>query len=566
MTRFIATLLILTAGLLPLTDAAGQTPTVQTGSRTAEPAPLDTAITTVDVEHAERIIGLGFDEPERELMLPDLIEMLRDFHALRMVELPNSLPPALAFQPLPAGTELDTSTWPSRWSDPGDVQRPKNLEEAAFYSVGQLGVLIRTRQVTSVELTQMCLSRLKKYGPELECVISLTEQLAMKQAARADAETEAGYNRGPLHGIPYGLKDLFAVKGTKTTWGAEPYKDQVINETATVVAKLESAGAVLVAKLTSGALAWGDVWYGGTTKNPWNLEQGSSGSSAGPASAVAAGLVPFAIGTETWGSIVSPCTRCGVTGLRPTFGRVSRAGAMALSWSMDKVGPIARAVEDCAMVFEAIQGSDGKDQTAVDRPFGYQPNIDLGELRIGYLESAFQEDYPGKEMDQAALDVLRGLGAQLVPIALPDYPIGPLAFVLSAEAAAAFDELTRSGRDDLLVRQERRAWPNVFRASRFIPAVEYIQANRARTLLGQKMQQLLARVDVYVTPTFGGDNLLLTNLTGHPCVVVPNGFVEENAPKSITFIGDLYDEATVLALARAYQEATEFHLQHPPGF
>jgi Asp-tRNA(Asn)/Glu-tRNA(Gln) amidotransferase A subunit family amidase len=397
-------------------------------------------------------------------------------------------------------------------------------------------------------------------------VITLTEDLALEQAARADAEIAAGKYRGPLHGIPYGAKDLLAVPGYRTTWGAAPYQEQRIDDTATVVRKLEEAGAVLVAKLTLGALAWGDVWYGGQTRNPWNLEQGSSGSSAGSAAAVSAGLVPFALGTETWGSIVSPCTRVGVTGLRPTFGRVSRAGAMALSWSMDKIGPICRSVEDCAMVFEAIRGSDGLDQAVVDAPFPYEPNVDLTALRIGYTEALFAEEYEGRELDLAALDVLRGLGIDLLPIDLPAYPVADLAFILSAEAAAAFDALTRSGDDDLMVRQVRHAWPNVFRASRLIPAVEYLQANRVRYLVIQAMAKLMSQVDVYVAPSFGGDNLLLTNLTGHPCVVVPNGLREPNAPHSISFIGDLFDEAAVLAVAKAYQDATNFHRQHPPGF
>ena len=409
----------------------------------------------------------------------------------------------------------------------------------------------------------------------------------------ADAEIRAGRYRGPLHGIPYGAKDLLAVEGTRTTWGAEPYRTQTIDATATVVRKLTDAGAVLVAKLTLGALAWGDVWYGGMTRNPWRPEQGSSGSSAGPASAVSAGLVPFAIGTETWGSIVSPSARCGVTGLRPTFGRVSRAGAMALSWSMDKIGPICRSVEDCAVVFETIRGADGLDQSVYEAPFAYRPDVDLRGLRIGYLTELFGEKdvddadsdgeagdedpraAAGRALDRATLATLRALGAELIPVGnhdtarvrwIGDVPVSSLSFVLTAEAAAAFDALTLSDRDELLVRQIRWAWPNVFRASRFIPAVEYIQANRARYLLVQQMSRVMQEIDVYVAPSFGGDNLLLTNLTGHPCVVVPNGFVEPDQPHSISFIGDLFDEATVLAVAKAYQDATDFHRQQPPGF
>ncbi len=368
-----------------------------------------------------------------------------------------------------------------------------------------------------------------------------------------------------MHGIPYGAKDLLAKKGYKTTWGAVPYKDQQFDEDATVIKKLHDAGAVLVAKLTLGALAWGDVWFGEKTRNPWNLEQGSSGSSAGSASATAAGLVPFAIGSETWGSIVSPSTRCGITGLRPTFGRVSRAGAMALSWSMDKLGPICRTVEDCAIVFNAIYGPDGKDQSVTDYPFHYDARMNIKQLRVGYLKSAFDEDYGMKESDSLTLEKIRSMGIELIPIDLPDMPVSSLSFILSAEAAAAFDELTLSNKDDQLVRQIRNAWPNVFRASRFIPAVEYIQANRLRYQLIQEMHKLMNEVDIYLAPSFS-DNLLLTNLTGHPCVVLPNGFNENNSPVSISFTGRLYEEGKLIAFADAYQRATEFHKKHPEGF
>ncbi|NOX38730.1 MAG: amidase [Calditrichaeota bacterium] len=522
-------------------------------------------ITREMVAAAEQIIGLEFTDAERDSLLPDLEEHRKRYQEIRKVALNNAVPPALLFNPIPPNQSFPRQQKPIRWSAPGSVRVPDNLEELAFYSIGELAELIRTRQITSLELTQMYLNRLKRYDPQLKAVITLTEELALEQARRADAEIAAGKYRGPLHGIPYGAKDLLAVKGYKTTWGAMPYKDQYIDETATVIRKLEEAGAVLVAKLTLGALAWGDVWFGGKTRNPWDLEQGSSGSSAGSAAAVAAGLVAFAIGTETWGSIVSPSTRCGTTGLRPTFGRVSRHGAMALSWSMDKIGPIARTVEDCAIVFDAIRGPDGLDQTVRDLPFNYTPEIDLSQLRMGYLKSAFERDTAHQAQNQAVLETLQKLGAQLIPIELPELPIYPLSFILSAEAAAAFDELTRSNRDTLLVRQIRNAWPNVFRAARFIPAVEYIQANRIRYLLIQEMKKLFDSIDVYVTPSFG-PNLLLTNLTGHPCVVVPNGFDETGHPTSISFIGDLYDEATVLAVAKKYQDATDFHKQYPPLF
>jgi Asp-tRNA(Asn)/Glu-tRNA(Gln) amidotransferase A subunit family amidase len=518
------------------------------------------------VEDAEKIIGIEFTPSERDSMLDDLDYNLGLYEDLREVAIDNSVPPALVFNPLPPGVKPDTEQKPLVYSSVGEVERPENLENLAFYSVRELAELVRTGKVTSTELTNFFINRLKKYDPQLHCVITLTEELAIKQAARADSEIAAGNYRGSLHGIPYGAKDLLAVRGYKTTWGAIPYKDQTFDYDATVIKKLEKAGAVLVAKLSMGALAWGDVWYADTTRNPWNTEEGSSGSSAGSASAVSAGLVPFAIGTETWGSIVSPSTVCGTTGLRPTYGRVSRAGAMALSWTMDKIGPICRTVEDCAIVFNAIRGSDGHDLSVIDAAFNYNYDVDITGLKIGYLKEDFEKDTLFAGQNQATLDKLRDLGVDLIEIKLPDLPIEPMQIILSAEAAAAFDDLTRSNRDDLLVRQIKNAWPNSFRVSRFIPAVEYIQANRVRTMLIAEMADLMADIDVYVSPSWEGDNLLLTNLSGHPCVVLPNGFDEEGEPTSITFIGRLFDEATVLAVAKIYQDATDFHKKHPPEF
>ncbi len=523
-------------------------------------------ITAEQISQAEKIMGLEFTAEERDSMLTDLQDNLNGYRATREVTIDNSVVPSLLFNPLPKGFVIDTVDRPIEMSAIRDIALPEKPGDLAFYTVRELGELLRTQQVTSAQLTELCLERLKKHDPQLHCVITLTEDLAREQAARADAEIAAGNYRGPLHGIPYGAKDLLAVKAYKTTWGAMPYRDQMIDQNATVVRKLEEAGAVLVAKLTLGALAWGDVWFGDTTRNPWNLEQGSSGSSAGSASAVAAGLVPFAIGTETWGSIVSPSTRCGATGLRPTFGRVSRAGAMALSWSMDKLGPICRTVEDCALVFDAIRGTDGLDPTVVEASFNYTPEIDINMLRVGYLKQDFENDSTFGPFNDAALDKLREMGVDLVEMELPDLPMDGLPSILVAEAAAAFDELTRSNRDDLLVRQIRNAWPNVFRSSRFIPAVEYIQANRLRTMLIERMAALMENIDVYLAPSFEGNNLLLTNLTGHPCVVLPNGFNEEGSPVSITFMGQLFNEATLLAFARHYQQATDFHEKHPPLF
>jgi len=530
------------------------------------------------IQAAETVFGLEMTPNERDMMIDDLADQRNSYDAMRQNIPDNSVQPALRFDPQLAWAarlyaklnEAAATNELAVWGDPGPVKRPARLESLAFASVAELGKLIRQRQVSCLELTELALARLEKFGPDLECVITLLPERARQKAREMDGMLDRGEYLGPLHGIPYGAKDLLAVKGAPTTWGATPYQDQVINETATVVRNLDQAGAVLVAKLTLGALAWGDVWFGGQTRNPWNLEEGSSGSSAGSASAVAAGLVPFAIGTETWGSIVSPATRCGVTGLRPTFGRVSRAGAMALSWSMDKIGPLARSVGDCAMVFDVIRGPDRRDPTTVDAPFPYRHDQTLDGLRIGYLKSAFDEDYSGRELDHEAMRELRYLGVDLVPIEFPleEMGIDPanLAIILSAEAGAAFQDLTLSGRDDELVRQVRYAWPNVFRTAQFIPAVEYIQANRQRTLLMEMMIDVFREVDVYITPSLSGDSLLITNLTGHPQVVVPVGFTDEDSPHSISFVGALHDEATLLAVARTYQDHTSWHIKTPPGF
>lgn len=496
-------------------------------------------------------------------MLRNLRRNIRSYEQMREVVLENHVPPSIQFNPLLPDMIIDKESISFSFSTDPEIQLPENLEDLAFYPITALAQLIRSRKITSVELTNLYLDRLKKYGPRLECVITLTNGLALKQAKKADEEIGAGRYRGPLHGIPWGAKDLLATKGIRTTWGAMPYKDQIIDKDATVVKRLEEAGAVLVAKLTMGALAMGDVWYGGKTKNPWNLEQGSSGSSAGPAAATSAGLVAFAIGTETLGSIVSPSTRCGVTGLRPSYGRVSRYGAMALSWSMDKIGPICRTVEDCALVFHAIYGPDGKDLTIVNAPFGWNPSSDLHQIRVGYLKKAFERKSKTKENDQATLETMRSLGIELIPFELPEFPARAISFILSAEAAAAFDEMTRSGKDDLLVRQGQGAWPNTLRQARFIPAVEYIQANRLRTLLMQKMAEQMKEIDVFVAPSYGSNSLLITNLTGHPTVVVPNGFDDKGNPTSISFIGNLFEEAKALRVAKAYQDATDFHHKHP---
>ena len=534
-------------------------------------------INTAAIACAEEIAGLKFDDAEREMMVDGLKGQEARLEALHKIPLANSVVPAIIFNPRPARPirTMHTRGKMSRSHVPAR-SRPANLEDLAFEPVTVLSEMIRRRVITPTELTKMYLARIKKYDPQLLAVITLTEDRALAQAKVLDAELARGKYRGPLHGIPWGAKDLLAVKGYKTTWGAGPYKDQTIDEDATVVQRLDAAGAILLAKLTLGELAQGDIWFGGTTKNPWKMDQGSSGSSAGPAATTSAGLVGFAIGSETLGSISSPSTRVGVTGLRPTFGRIPRTGAMALSWTMDKLGPLCRSAEDCAIVLDAIYGPDGLDPTVAPEPFHWDANIDIRKLRIGYFRSAF--DLPvtdpkdekrilhsTKPFDDAAIAVLRGLGLKLIPVDVPDIPYDSMRIILTAEAAAAFDELTRSDRDKLLVQQGRFDWANTFRTARFIPAVDYINANRVRTLAVAKWDDLFSSVDVIVTPTGAANlaQLVATNLTGHPAIILPNGFRDDGTPVSLTFLAGLYKEAELVAVASAYQRATPFHLKHP---
>ncbi|WP_026999360.1 amidase [Eisenibacter elegans] len=525
---------------------------------------LDDTLSPKDVQHAQRLLGLSFSEAKIDSMLDGLTQQRAQYERNRQQPLDNSLWPALLFNPLPVGFTPQTEQKPLVYKPLSGVKLPTDLNELAFYSVRELAALIQSKQISSEALTKFFLERLKRHNEQLYCVITLTESLALAQARAADTEIAAGKYRGPLHGIPYAVKDLLATKGYKTTWGSVPYQEQMIDADASVVQQMQEAGAVLVAKLSLGELAWGDVWFGGLTRNPWNLAQGASGSSAGSAAAVAAGLVPFAIGTETLGSIVSPSTVCGVTGLRPTYGRVSRYGAMALSWSMDKIGPMARHAEDCAVIFAALHGADERDPTLIPAAFNYHAQRPLAGLKVGYVQEAFASEYGFKTQDEATLRQLEALGVTLVPVNLP--PLPDISFILWAEAAAAFDELTRSNQDDLLVRQIKQAWPNYFRMARFVPAVEYIQANRLRTQLIADMQALMQTVDLLVAPSWAGNTLTLTNLTGHPCVVLPNGFSPLGTPTSITLIGQLFGEADILRLADALQEVTDFHRQHPKAF
>ncbi len=542
------------------------------------------------LECAERMMGIDFSDAEQQAALSGVNTSLANFERLRQLQIPLDTEPALTFRPYLPGRKPRPGATPNgkiKIAATAPTPRRNSVEDLAFLPVTTLSALVRKREVSSTELTQMYLARLKKHGPALNCVVTLTEELALAQAAQADKEIKAGRYRGPLHGIPWGAKDLFATKGILTTWGAAPFQNQVFDYDATVVERLRDAGAVLVAKLSLGALAQGDNWFRGQTKNPWN-GRGSSGSSAGPGSATAAGLVGFAIGTETRGSIISPSAANGVVGLRPTYGRVSRFGAMALSWTMDKIGPMCRSVEDCALVFNAIYGPDGRDDTVIDAPFEWNPEIPLSKLRIGYVKAEFEAQPadgrggrggdaggrgrggPTPEQQRAqnearlkilneALDVYRKAGASIQPIEVPALDIAnTIGFILSVEAAAAFDDLTRSKE---INDPSLNTWPNTFRTHRYVPAVEYIRAQRARTLVIREMDKLMSQYDVFISPTTSR-SLGLTNLTGHPAIALRAGFLEET-PVDFMITGRLYDEATLMRVALAHEQATKWHERAP---
>jgi Asp-tRNA(Asn)/Glu-tRNA(Gln) amidotransferase A subunit family amidase len=550
-------------------------------------------ISKATLDCGEKIFGIDFTEAEEEAALNGVNSNLEAFERLRQIEIPPGTEPAVTFRPYLPGRKPKPGATPGarlKISLRSPAARSASIADLAFQPVTALAALVQKRELSATDLTKMYLERLKKFGPKLNCVVTLTEELALAQAAQADKEIRSGRHRGPLHGIPWGAKDLFATKGIPTTWGAAPYQNQVFDYDATVVERLREAGAVLVAKLSMGALAQGDQWFKGRTRTPWNPERGSSGSSAGPGAATAAGLVGFSIGTETRGSIISPSAANGVAGLRPTYGRVSRYGAMALSWTMDKIGPMCRTVEDCVLAFNAIYGPDGRDDTVVDAPFAWNPDLPLAKLRIGYVKAEFEPAPPQegrggrggapgggrgrgglspeeqRQMAEArlkilneALDVYRKLGAKLEPIELPGRELaGMLSFILGTEAAAAFDDLTRSKE---INDPSLNTWPRTFRISRFVPAVEYIRAQRARTLLIQETEKLMSQYDVFLSST-NSQSLGLTNLTGHPAIVVKAGFFKDQ-PIMLMATGRLYDEATLLRVALAFERATKWHEMHP---
>ncbi len=526
------------------------------------------AFSKQDIHSTQKLYGLAFGDQQIDTMYPYLQRNASAYDSLRAYTIPDAVMPALTLDIHPRGYVIPDGPDSLLISLPQHVTRPESDHEIAFLSITELAALLRTDQLNSVELTELYLDRLSRYNPTLQCAISITKELALTQAKQADEELAAGLDRGLLHGIPYGVKDLVSVRSYPTTWGAQPYQDQVIDHNATIIKKLEDAGAVLVAKLVSGALARGDVWYGGQTMNPWDTLQGASGSSAGSASATAAGLVGFSIGTETLGSITSPSTRCGVTGLRPTYGTVSRDGVMSLSWSMDKVGPICRSAQDCAIVYEAIKGKDPADQTTTEAPLHYRSNVDITSLRIACLSSLIEKDtIESGDQIRSSLALLQSQGIVIDSLSLPtDFPYDVFDVILRAEAGAFFDELVRSGDVDMMVQQTMRSRANSLRQARFIPAVEYIQANRFRTMLIEEMHELMKEYDVVITPTFGGRQLMITNLTGHPVVTVPTGFDDDGHPMSISFLGQLYGEGDILSFAHYFQGITDNHKMIPPLF
>lgn len=556
---------------------------------TPQEAPDPNAITADTLREAEKLAGIELTPEERAMALEGLENEVAKFRRRREFTLENDLAPATVFDPRLPGVSYgpNHSTVIRSNVDPGPL--PESEEDIAFAPVTHLAKWIERREITSERLTKLYLARLKAHGPKLECIVTLTEDLALAQAKRADAEIAAGRYRGPLHGIPWGAKDLLDTDGVATTWGAEPYKERVATRDAAVVRLLEDAGAVLVAKLTLGALAYGDIWFGGRTNNPWNTRQGSSGSSAGSAAATAAGLVGFAIGTETLGSIVSPSMRCGTTGLRPTFGRVPRTGAMALCWSLDKIGPICRTVEDCALVLAAINGRDAGDASSLDVPFAFDANAPVKGVRIGY-DPAWFEGRSANDIDRAALEKLKSLGVELVEVKLPERPYDALMTILIVEAASAFEELTLSNRDDELKWQAPQAWPNTFRQTRFVPAIEFLQAMRIRRETMQVMHDLFEenKLDLMFGPSYAGPMLLITNNTGHPCICLRAGFRElprranneggngndtdtdnntappARVPHGVTLWGKPFDEGTLCRVAMDLERALDVWHERPP--
>lgn len=542
------------------------------GTAPAQP-PEVLGIAVETIAAAEILAGISFTPAKREMMGKSIGAQLERLKHRQSIPLPeNDLAPALIFDPRLPGTKHTSASF-ARSASPAPLPPlPSSDDDIAFAPVKLLSRWIETKKLSSARLTDLYLTRLKRLDPRLKFAVTITEDLARRQAERADREIAAGTYRGPLHGIPWGAKDLLDTAGIKTTWGAEPYVDRVPDRDATVVTKLEAAGAVLVAKTTLGALAYGDIWHGGRTNNPWNPEKGSSGSSAGSASAVASGCIAFGIGTETLGSIISPSRACGSTGLRPTFGRVSRAGAMALCWSQDKIGPMARCCEDTALVLAAINGYDPRDSCSLDMPFTVAAGpasadsgggTPLKGLRVGYVPAWFERPnlHPAHKQ---CLDLLKGAGAELVEFSLPDWPFDVLLNILLCEAAAAFEELTRPGKDDQLSWQAPEAWPNTFREAWFIPGIELVQSHRFRRKCMLMMRAKMEGVDLVIDPTNTGPLCMITNQTGHPSLTLRIGFGDDQLPRSTTLVGRLFDEATLIRVGNVLEAGLGVWEKRPP--
>lgn len=576
-------------------SGAGLTSTLLPGTLWARMQDQEAAEVTADmVRDAAWLSGLDLSEEQAEEMAEGVNRNLGRQAELMEHRLDNSVGPPIYFSPLVPGMEVDRTERPFRISDTSGVRRPANLEDVAFWPLASLGELVRSRQVTSVELTEMYLGRLKRYNPTYHNVVTFTEDLAWAEARRADAEIAGGHYRGPLHGLPWGAKDILGVRGYPTTWGSDAFKAQVTEYEASVVRLLREAGAVLIAKLTTGELAGGDRWFGGRTRNPWNPNYGSSGSSAGPGSATVAGGVAFAIGTETSGSILSPSIACGATGLRPTYGRVSRYGAMTLRWTGDRLGPICRTVEDCAIVFKAIARRDDHDPSVMDIPFNWDIDLDPRQFRVAYFPDAFADD-PGKQddwraNDSRALDEVRSLGIELHPMSVPmrDFSTNGLG-ALGVESSTAFDAFYRDGGEERLTRPGRG---NGWRTNQFVTAIAYLQAQRLRGIMMQQFSEALGDFDVWVAPygdsrarliepppeapeggggggagprpTSAQSQLFqLANHACYPAVAVRHGFGDDGLPTGMIFLGKPFGETKILALAKAYQDATDYHLRTP---
>lgn len=533
----------------------------------AQMQPGTKTVTTDMVREAARLAGLSWTDEECQEVTDSLSSLARGAEKIDKDSLTNDSPLPIHFDPRPVGVQVRLPRAAFKPAPSPRVTRPANLEETAFWPIAQLAQLVRTRQATATELTRMYLSRLERHNPQLNCVVSLTRERALDDAAAADREMAAGRYRGPLHGLPYGAKDIIAATGAPTTWGAPPLEQQTFDEDATVVRKLRDAGAILIAKLSTGEMAFGDQWARGRTNSPWNLEEGSSGSSAGSGAATAAGLVAFAIGSDTGGSILSPAQRCGIVGLRPTFGTVSRHGVMAAGTSLDKIGPMCRYADDCAFVMAAIAGADGLDLAVPEElGFAYDGTSSRHPVRVGYVPAMFEaeQDPDRRANNDRALATLKALGCSLHEVSMPD---GDLTYFIEyTERAAAFDSMTRNG----LYKGLRPRTSRYLRACQLVTAVDYLQANRRRAAIMQDVARAMSGVDVVLFTTLSLDSRTSLNpvmsLSGHPSIAVPNGFTSKGSPAGVMFSGQLYRDGDLVALARAFQNRTPSARAYPPGF